>query len=452
MSDSTISNELLSLDKLIDGLIQKFNPNNANNININYKFIFDGNDAIYIEVKDNVAKLLSDAPSHIDTTIKTTHEVWQKISFNELSGQDALLDGLVTCEGSMKNFALMPKLFDRELPKESDSEEYSQNNSNKKSETNNKKETFNEDLSKPKAINKNKELMPINTIMNGMVAGFEPSKAKNLHIKYKFSFDDHEPIYLEIKNNTAKLHKSLSNVDTTIITSHETWYKIAFNEISGEDALMDGLVKCEGKLKNFALLPELFNTSDDEDEKEDSRNIVKLNPVIWVSLSLVPWIFYWATSHTFSSLIISSFAVVYTTLFITLLKPPSSKNITKLEAATLFAFPLYHLFSVINPVIFNYEISALFLNGILILTLLISSFTKSSVMGEYSKLSFDPYITKTKLFKIINKNLTLVWSLIFTIRFLMEFFIPRPLNNLAYIFIVIGIIVSYKYPKKKMGH
>ena len=34
----------------------------------------------------------------------------------------------------------------------------------------------------------------------------------------------------------------------------------------------------------------------------------------------------------------------------------------------------------------------------------------------------------------------------------MEFFIPRPLNNLAYIFIVIGIIVSYKYPKKKMGH
>ena len=281
---------------------------------------------LYIEVKDNVAKLLSDTPSHIDTTIKTTHEVWQKISFNELSGQDALLNGLVTCEGSMKNFALMPKLFDRELPKESDSEEYSENNSNKKSETNNKEETFNEDLSKPKATNKNKELMPINTIMNGMVAGFEPSKAKYLHIKYKFSFDDHEPIYLEIKNNTA------------------------------------------------------------------------------------------------------------------------------LETATLFAFPLYHLFSVINPIIFNYEISALFLNGILILTLLISSFTKSNVMGEYSELSLDTYITKSKLFRIINKNLTLLWNLIFTIRFLMEFFIPRPLNNLAYIFIVIGIIVSYKYPKKKMGH
>ncbi len=47
MSDSTSSNELLSLDKLMDGLIQKFNPNNANNININYKFIFDGHDPIY---------------------------------------------------------------------------------------------------------------------------------------------------------------------------------------------------------------------------------------------------------------------------------------------------------------------------------------------------------------------------------------------------------------------
>lgn len=266
----------------------------------------------------------------------------------------------------------------------------------------------------------NNEILPLNVIMDGMVAKFNPANAIDKHIIYKFIFDGYDPIYLEIKNNTAKLLSSEpSHVDTTIITTHETWHRIAFEGLDGEDALMDGLIKCEGNLKNFALMPTLFNTSEEEDNSTSPN--LKLNPVIWVSLALVPWIFYWITHNIFSPSIVS-------------------------------AFSIYNLASFLNPVLFKNIISPFFLDIVLILTLFISAGTNSSVMGEYSKISFHPSVTKTKLFKIINKNLTLLWALVFAIRFTLMLVIPSPLNNLSYLVIVLGIIISYFYPKSKLGH
>lgn len=114
---STSSNTLMPIDSLMNGLIKKFNPENAEGINITYKFVFDEHDPIYLEVKNQTARLLpkSETPEKIDTTLTTTHEVWQKICFKELSGQDALMDGLITCEGNLKNFSCMPKIFDKQI-------------------------------------------------------------------------------------------------------------------------------------------------------------------------------------------------------------------------------------------------------------------------------------------------------------------------------------------------
>ncbi len=45
-------------------------------------------------------------------------------------------------------------------------------------------------------------------------------------------------------------------------------------------------------------------------------------------------------------------------------------------------------------------------------------------------MSFHPIITKTKLFKKINKNLTILWSIIFIIRLIIELTIPDPIGIL----------------------
>ena len=117
--DNTSSsvNELIPLDMLINGLIKRFNPENAEGVDITYKFIFDEHDPIYLEVKNQSTRLLpkSETPEKVDTILTTTHETWQKISLGQLSGQDALMDGLITCEGNLKNFASIPKIFDKQI-------------------------------------------------------------------------------------------------------------------------------------------------------------------------------------------------------------------------------------------------------------------------------------------------------------------------------------------------
>ncbi len=44
----------------------------------------------------------------------------------------------------------------------------------------------------------NNEILPLNVIMDGMVAKFNPANAIDKHIIYKFIFDGYDPIYLEI--------------------------------------------------------------------------------------------------------------------------------------------------------------------------------------------------------------------------------------------------------------
>ena len=220
-SRKSSSNELVPINLLMKGLISKFNPENAEGVDIIYKFVFENYDPIYLEVKNQTARLLpkSETPEKVDTTLTMSHETWYKIAFNEITGQDALMDGLVKCDGNLRNFASMPKLFD-------------------------------------------KNLISIDTIMTGLISKFNPENAEGVDIIYKFVFENYDPIYLEVKNQTARLlpkSETPEKVDTTLTMSHETWYKIAFNEITGQDALMDGLVKCDGNLKNFASMPNIFN-------------------------------------------------------------------------------------------------------------------------------------------------------------------------------------------------
>lgn len=111
------SSTLIPIKQLMEGLIRKFNPENADGLDITYKFLFQGYDPIYLEIKNKTDRLLPDSetPEKVDTTLSMSHETWHKISFNQLSGEDALMDGLITCEGNFKNFASMPKIFDKEI-------------------------------------------------------------------------------------------------------------------------------------------------------------------------------------------------------------------------------------------------------------------------------------------------------------------------------------------------
>lgn len=525
------NNNLFPISLLMDRIISKFNPTNCENLYIIYSFIFDNNDPIYLEVKDGFCKILDHAPLHISTTIRTTHKIWQEICLNKASLKNALKENLVKCDGEIKNYILLCKLLEKDLPKDiknsaafsisktSSIEEIPKNkeliqNQNtitkietpsniititeanlpeikidestikdnktsilintlsnddiktegkkvdKKLSKRHKKNKFKTNIfSKDTKLKKNKapkiksnhiKYLSIRSLLNVMVANFNPALANDLNITYKFIFENPKPIYLVIKNKTAKLRYQLNNeINTTIISTYKTWYEIIFKNLKIETAILDEKIKCSGETKNLELLTKLFNPILENNEQETKT--LKPNPTIWFILAIIPWLFYWTLLHICQPLFTSTFAVLYTTLFITLIKPQNFKKITKLEALTLIIFPFYNLFNVLNPVVFNEIVSSFFLNIILILTLSMSSGCEKSIMSEYSEISYNSEISKTILFKNINKNLTILWSILFTIRFILSLVLETHLNTISYIFTTFGLFISWIYLKLNLS-
>lgn len=528
------NNNLFPISLLIDRIISKFNPTNCNNLHIIYSFVFDSQDPIYLEVKDGFCKILDHTPPYINTTIKTTHEIWQKICLNEASLQHALKENLVKCDGEIKNYMLLCNLLNKDLPdniknsnafsitkttteeNSSENKEFlptpntitkietpsniititetqnpevkinepvpmnntietninaSKNNNgeihDKKTHKRQKKKNEDKKTKKiivkkgektkkvkspkpPKVKNKYKNSISINSLLNVMVANFNPNHANDLNLTYKFILENSKPIYLEVKNKSAKLrHRFNEKVDTTITSTYKTWYEIIFKNLKIETALLDGRIKCDGEVKNLEILDELFKNNNENKQLETTN--LKFNPTVWFILAIVPWLFYWICIETLNPMITSTFAVLYTTIFITFIKPSKFKKITKLEALTLIVFPFYNLFNALNPVVFNEIVSSFFLNIILILMFFMSSGCEISTMSEYSEISYNSTISETVLFKIVNKNLTILWSVIFTIRFVLSLVLETPLYFISYALIILGAIISWVYLKLKLN-
>ncbi len=91
------------------------------------------------------------------------------------------------------------------------------------------------------------------------------------------------------------------------------------------------------------------------------------------------------------------------------------------------------------------------LKMILILAFVISAIVRKPITSDYSRQSYKKSITVTKLFIDINTSITLLWAIIFSIQFIFKFIILSPWNNLLYILDIIGLIISYYYPKIKLG-
>lgn len=60
-------------------------------------------------------------------------------------------------------------------------------------------------------------------------------------------------------------------------------------------------------------------------------------------------------------------------------------------------------------------------------------------------------MTRTKLFTDINIVITLLWAVIFAIQLIISLIISAPWNNLDQILSIVGLIISYYYPKIKLG-
>lgn len=289
-------------------------------------------------------------------------------------------------------------------------------------------------------------IMSSKTLMAGMVANFNKEHAKDLSVIYEFIFDETDIYYVRIKNATAKLLTSRpEQVDVTIHAPYQVWYDISFNKLAGEDAVMDGKLKIVGDMNTFMKIPLLFSAGT-LDPKQDAPSRKLFDGTLYISLTLIPWILYWSAHEYLSASLLMLIGTLWTLALMFFIKPKVFREVTKLEGITLFAFVLYGALDILHPA--NYtHIKPFMMDGLFILTWGLSIFSSASVTGEYSKYAYPDMMTGTKLFRKINRNLTLMWTLIFASQFLMTLTVPFPVHYLAYSLPVVGIIISKQYPK-----
>ncbi|MEG2919048.1 MAG: FAD-dependent oxidoreductase [Clostridium sp.] len=291
--------------------------------------------------------------------------------------------------------------------------------------------------------------MDLNVFMAGMVANIDKKKAKGLDLVYHFNFDNNHDYYMEISKGKGRLLKEKpSKIDLSIMTKYSVWYGIAFEGKSGADALFDGDIRIEGPSELFMKIPELLDTdslskgetvTDSTNQKENITQHRKIDSLIWVNLALVPWIVYWILEAYVEPKILTMVATVYLVTFINCIKPRGNREISLLEGGTLIAFA-------VNLIIqSNY-----FMEFSLIFIFIISIIIKKPITAAYSKLEYSKEVVRTKLFYKVNVHLTALWVVVFALRFITMEIFSAPVNNIAYIFVIIGLILSYIYPRKKM--
>lgn len=287
--------------------------------------------------------------------------------------------------------------------------------------------------------------MDLSTFMLGMASNLNKEVAKGEDLVYCFDFEGYEKYYMTIKNQKAKVSKTKpEKLDVTVKTTYQTWYEIAFEGKNGADAFLDGKVKIEGSPEAFMKLQTLFDTSSPQKKEKKQRT---LNSIVGVNLALLPWILYWVLENTLNPVAISLLATLSTVTFVNIIKP--KKELDLLETISLVVFSAYGALSVINVELFE-KVSLYLVDFSLIFAFLFSVLINKPITGDYAKLEYSKEVSDTKLFLEMNMFLSGMWAIIFSLNFLVKVVLPSPINNIAYLLIIVGLVISYVYPKKRL--
>lgn len=287
--------------------------------------------------------------------------------------------------------------------------------------------------------------MDLSTFMLGMASNLNKEVAKGEDLVYCFDFEGYEKHYMAIKNQKAKVSKTKpEKLDVTVKTTYQTWYEIAFEGKNGADAFLDGKVKIEGSPEAFMKLQTLFDTSSPQKKEKKQRT---LNSIVGVNLALLPWILYWVLENTLNPVAISLLATLSTVTFVNIIKP--KKELDLLETVSLVVFSAYGALSVINIELFE-KLSLYLVDFSLIFAFLFSVLINKPITGDYAKLEYSKEVSNTKLFLEMNMFLSGMWAIIFSLNFLVKVVLPSPINNVAYLLIIVGLVISYIYPKKRL--
>ncbi|MBF8983167.1 NAD(P)H-dependent oxidoreductase [Lutibacter sp. B2] len=252
-----------------------------------------------------------------------------------------------------------------------------------------------------------------------MRQSFISKNAKGLDAILEIEFTDlNETHHFIIKNQKCELIDGRNTSFTTkIITTYDTWMKISNGEVSGSQAMMDGLYRIEGDFNFMMVMSKIFGSGEsDKDKKMDecSQNskILGIKGEKWMSISFIPWILSWICIG-FNS-ILGVWSPLLLSGGIAAIKRKNGE-VTYFEKMSVLYFSVLGVLQLLGisfisteGTLLNYFSMALIWG--------ISLLDRKPLTADYSKHRFDVNMQDNIMFTKTNEILTLFWSTMFILQ------------------------------------
>ncbi len=312
--------------------------------------------------------------------------------------------------------------------------------------------------------------------IEGMPLTFDPSAAKGLSATIQFDVSGPESgvYHLRIAGGDGSaaaecaFHTGPAAAPTlTIATPSDVWLRVSRGELSGQDALMQGLYSADGDLSLLLKMNSLFKPTDQASFKAPAgqrpAGPIPLPGMGWMTVAFIPWIIHWITfdlpgvSHWISvglPLLLSALIVGYRLIFgrdDSLWSPP-----TWMEWGGLGFFALAGVLAWRGDagfMIWGSVVSGVVMAGLWLGTLLFSDMPLS---GSFSKWSYVKALWRNSMFIYPNAVISLMWGWQFIAAALLgvaAILLPNLMTvftTLRYLLLVPAFIFTSTYQKRAM--
>ena len=264
----------------------------------------------------------------------------------------------------------------------------------------------------------------IRQTIEGMTLTFNATAAANLSAAIQFDITGIEPgvYHLHIAKGECTFRAGPVDEPTlTINTPSDVWLKISRGELSGQEALMEGLYTASGDLSLLLKMDSLFKSAEDADFEAPANQRpagpIPLPGMAWMTVAFIPWILHWVTfdipgmSRWISvglPLLLSMLIVGYR--LVTSSQPTDSQYPTWLEWGGLGFFTLASVIMLTDDIGFSEWgsiVSSVVMGGLWLGSLM---FSKNPLSAEYSKWSFTKALWRNSMFIYPNAVISLIWG------------------------------------------
>ena len=138
--------------------------------------------------------------------------------------------------------------------------------------------------------------------LEGMVLAFDPAAAGELTATIQFDVSGPEPgvYHLRIAGGECTFHTGpATSPSLTISTPSDVWLKISRGELSGQEAMMQGLYNATGDISLLLKMDSLFKPTAEVSFEAPSgqrpAGPLPLSGMAWMTVAFLPWMIFWIT-------------------------------------------------------------------------------------------------------------------------------------------------------------